>query len=70
MIHCLEAELWTTHARFVSLQRRVEPYVRTTTVPSTILYYPQWDVAMVYEVTEYRYCYPEAQGVRVPVGIF
>ena len=61
MICCMEAELWTTHARFVSLQRRVEPYVRTTTVPSTILYYPQWDVAMVYEVTEYPYRYPEAQ---------
>ena len=30
MIHCLEAELWTTRARFVNLQRRVEPYVRMT----------------------------------------
>ena len=66
MIRCMEVELWTTHARFVSLQRRVEPYVRMTTVPSTILYYPQGDDATVYEVIEYPHRYLEAQGVRIP----
>ena len=66
MICCLEAELWTTRARFVNLQCQVEPYVRMTTLPSTILYYPQGDDAMVYKVTEYPYRYLEAQGVRVP----
>jgi len=66
MIYCMEAKLWTTRARFVILQHQVEPYVRMTTVPSTILYYPQGDDAMVYEVTEYPYRYLEAQGVRVP----
>ena len=40
MIRCLEAELWTTRSRFVNLQRRVEPYVRMTIVPSFVLYYP------------------------------
>ena len=69
MIHCLEAKLWTTRSRFINLQRRVEPYVRMTAVPSTILYYPQGDDAMVYEVTKYPYCYPEAQGVRVPQSL-
>ena len=61
MIHCLEAELWTTRARFVNLQRRVEPYVRMTIVPSTVLYYPQGDDATVYEVTKYPYRYPEVK---------
>jgi hypothetical protein len=37
-----------------------------TVVPSTVLYYPQGDDAMVYEVTEYPYNYPKVQGVRVP----
>ena len=37
-----------------------------TIVPYTILYYPQGDDAMVYEVTEYPYRYLEAQRVRVP----
>ena len=69
MIRCMEAELWTTHARFVGLQRRVEPHVRMTTVPFTVLYYPQQDDAIVYEVTEYPYHYPEAQGVRVPQSL-
>ena len=69
MIRCLEAEVWTTQLRFVKLQHRVEPYVRMTTVPYTVLYYPQEDDAMVYEVTEYPYRYPEAQGVRVPQSL-
>ena len=69
MICCLEAELWTTRARFVNLQHRVEPYVRITIVPSIILYYPQGDDATVYEVTEYPYRYLEAQGVRVPQSL-
>ena len=66
MIRCMESKLWTTHARLVGLQRRLEPYVRMAIVPSTILYYPQGDDAMIYEVTEYPYRYLEAQGVRVP----
>jgi hypothetical protein len=66
MIYCLEVELWTTRSRFVNLQHRVEPYMRVTKVPHTILYYPQTDDATVYEVTEYPYRYLEAQGVRVP----
>ena len=66
MIHCMEAELWATPARFVGLQHRVEPYVRMTIVPSTILYYPQGDDATVYEVIEYPHRYLEAQGVRIP----
>jgi len=66
MIRCMEAELWT---RFVSLQHRVEPYVRMTTLPYTILHYPQGDDATVYEVTEYPYRYPKAQGVRVPQSL-
>ena len=61
MIYCMEAELWITRARFVGLQRRVEPYVMMTIVPSIVLYYPQGDDATVYEVTEYPYRYPEAQ---------
>ena len=69
MIRCLEAELWTTRSRFVNLQRRVKPYVRMTAVPSTILYYPHGDDVIVYEVTEYPYRYPEAQGVRVPQSL-
>ena len=40
-----------------------------TAVPSTVLYYPQGDDAMLYKVTEYPYCYPEAQGVRVPQSL-
>ena len=36
---------------------------------STILYDPQWDDAMIYEVTAYLYRYPEAQGVRVPQNL-
>jgi hypothetical protein len=40
-----------------------------TAVPSTVLYYPQGDDATVYEVTEYPYRYPEAQGVRVPQSL-
>jgi hypothetical protein len=59
MICCLEAELWTTRSRFANLQHQVEPYVRVTKVTHTILYYPQANDAMVYEVTEYPYCYPE-----------
>ena len=66
MICCLEAKLWTTRPRFINLQYRVEPYVRMTAIPSTVLYYPQGDDAMMYEVTEYPYRYLEAQGVRVP----
>ena len=69
MIHCLEAELWTTRSRFVNLQRRVKPYVRMTAVPYTALYYPQGDDATMYEVAEYPYRYPEAQGVRVPQSL-
>ena len=46
-----------------------EPYVRMTTVPSTVLYYPQGDDATVYEVTKYPYYYPKAQGVRVPQSL-
>ena len=69
MICCMEAELWATRARFVGLQHRVEPYVRMTIVPSTILYYPKGDDATVYEVTKYPYRYPEAQGVRVPQSL-
>ena len=69
MIRCMEAELWATRARFVGLQRRVEPYVRMIIVPSTVLYYPQGDDATVYEVTEYPYHYPEAQGVRAPQSL-
>ena len=51
MIHCMQAKLWTTCARFVGLQHRVEPYVMMATVPSTILYYPQGNDATIYEVT-------------------
>ena len=69
MIRCLEAELWTTRSRFVNLQRRVKPYVRMTAVPYTVLYYPQGDDATMYEVAEYPYRYPEAQGVRVPQSL-
>ena len=69
MIHSMEVEVWTTRARFVGLQRQVEPYVRMTTVPSTILYYPHGNDATVYEVTAYLYRYPEAQGVRVPQSL-
>jgi len=47
----------------------VEPYVRMTTVPSIVLYYPQGDDAMVYELTEYPYRYLEAQQVRVPQSL-
>ena len=66
MIRCLEAKLWTTRSRMVNLQHRVEPYVRMTTIAHIVLYYPQGDDAMVYEVTEYPYRYLEAQRVRVP----
>ena len=69
MIRCMEAKLWTTCARFVGLQHRVEPYVRMTTVPYNILYYPQGDDATVYEVTEYPYRYLEDHGVRVPQSL-
>ena len=69
MIYCMEAKLWTTRARFVILQHQVEPYVRMTTVPYTILYYPQGDDATLYKVTEYPYRYLEAQGVRVPQSL-
>ena len=40
-----------------------------TAVPYTILYYPQGDDAMVYEVTEYPYHYLEGQGIRVPQSV-
>ena len=69
MIHSMEVEVWTTRARFVGLQRQVEPYVRMTTVPSIVLYYPQGDDAMVYELTESPYRYLEAQQVRVPQSL-
>ena len=69
MIRCMEAELWTARSRFINLQYLVEPYVRMTTVPYTVLYYPQGDDATMYEVTEYPYRYPEAQGVRVPQSV-
>ena len=69
MIDCMEVEIWTTRARFVGLQRRVEPYVGMTIVPSTILYYPQGNDATLYVVTEYPYHYLEAQGVRIPQSL-
>ena len=34
-----------------------------------VLYYPQGDDAMVYELTEYPYRYLEAQQVRVPQSL-
>ena len=38
-------------------------------IPLSVLYYPNGDDAMVYEVTEYPYRYLEAQGVRVPQSL-
>ena len=40
-----------------------------TTVPYTVLYYPQEDDVVMYEATEYPYRYREAQGVRVPQSL-
>ena len=40
-----------------------------TTVPYTVLYYPQEDDVVMYEATEYPYHYREAQGVRVPQSL-
>ena len=66
MIRCLESELWYTRARYINFQHRVEPHMRMTRIPHTVLYYLHGDDATVYGRTEHPYRYLEAHDFRVP----